>query len=269
MLTTVAGAVSRYVAAHREPLENRFVRLLVPVNLRGGEDHGVGNEISMMPLSIPLDISDPVQRMKAVTLRSSAMKAAHIPDIVALIGTWLGWTPPNLQQYLAALPFMPQPVRIVNMVCTNVPGPMIPLYANGHELLTYYPCVPCGGEAGIGIAISSYNRRLYAGVNYDMQAVPDGELFRDFLVDSYEELREAAGVAAVQPRQPETKASAVRPPAAQHAREPAAARTVAAKQRARAAASTRAADLPPAETATPKPRRARHRKSAKARAGSR
>jgi diacylglycerol O-acyltransferase len=270
VLTAVAGAVSRYVAAHREPLEERFVRLLVPVNLRAGENHGVGNEISMMPLSIPLDIPDPAQRMKAVTLRSSAMKAAHIADLVALTGTWLGWTPPNLQQYLAALPFMPQPVRIVNMVCTNVPGPMIPLYANGHELLTYYPCVPCGSEAGIGVAISSYNRRLYAGVNYDMQAVPDGELFRDFLIESYEELRQAAGVAAAtepkrQPQEPEQQASAAT--ARPH-------RPATAKSRAAAAAraeppAVTVGDVPAVQTPVSRGRRVRHRKPAKARGGAR
>jgi diacylglycerol O-acyltransferase len=89
---------------------------------------------------------------------------------------------------------MPQPVLIVNTVCTNVPGPMHPLYANGTELLTYYPHVPCGSDVGISIAMSSYNKSLYFGITYDMQAAPDGELFRDFLVESYEELREAAGV---------------------------------------------------------------------------
>jgi diacylglycerol O-acyltransferase len=199
VLTAVAGAISRYVVAHNEPLRGRFVRLMVPVNLRTEDPNGrVGNEISMLPLSIPLDIEDPVERMKVIAMRTAAMKTARIADIIQLIGIWLGWTPPTLQHSLAALPFMPQgPVRIVNMVCTNVPGPMIPLYANGRELLTYYPHVPCGSEVGISIAISSYNHNLYYGVTYDAQAAPDGELFRDFVAESYEELREAAGVRPV------------------------------------------------------------------------
>jgi diacylglycerol O-acyltransferase len=260
VLATVAGAVSRYVTAHREPLENRFVRLLVPVNLRAGESNGVGNEISMMPLGIPLDISDPVERMKAVTMRSSAMKCAHIADIVALIGTWLGWTPPNLQPSLAALPFMPQPVPIVNLVCTNVPGPMIPLYANGRELLTYYPHVPCGSDVGIGVAISSYNRDMCVGVTYDLQAAPDGELFRDFLIESYEELRDAAGVAAIpaEPRaaQEPVKATEPAPPVAD---EPAAV------QPARPEPSSGTA-RPKRKSAKARPgvRRAGHRKTGKA-----
>jgi diacylglycerol O-acyltransferase / wax synthase len=198
-LAAVTGAVTRYVLAHREPVKGRFIRYMVPVNLRTEDPRGsTGNEVSMLPLSVPLDILDPVERMKAITVRSMAMKTARVADMVALIGAWLGWTPPVFQTSLAALPFLPQPVPIINMVCTNVPGPMIPLYANGRELLTYYPHVPCGSDVGIGVAIQSYNQKLHYGVTYDMQAAPDGDLFRDFLVESYEELRSAAGVAPLE-----------------------------------------------------------------------
>jgi hypothetical protein len=197
VLTVVAGAVTRYVQAHREPVEGRFVRLMVPVNLRTENPQGsVGNEISMLPLTLPLDIADPAERLKEIARRSAAMKAARVADVVQLIGTGLGWTPPTLQQTLAGLPFLPQtsPALIVNMVCTNVPGPMVPLYSNGRELLTYYPHVPCGSNVGISVAISSYNQKLFYGVTYDGEAAPDGELFRDFITESYDELRDTAGV---------------------------------------------------------------------------
>jgi WS/DGAT/MGAT family acyltransferase len=197
VLTIVTGAVSRYVTAHREPVQDRLVRLMVPVNLRtdDGKD-AVGNNISMLPLNVPLDIEDPLERLKAITARTCAMKSARIADLVSLIGTSLGWIPPGLQHPIASLPFMPQPVLIVNMVCTNVPGPMVPLYANGRELITYYPYVPCGSEVGLSVAISSYNQNLNFGVTYDAQAAPDGELFRDFLIESRDELRMAAGLPA-------------------------------------------------------------------------
>jgi diacylglycerol O-acyltransferase len=198
-LTAVAGAVSRYVLAHREPVKGRFVRIMVPVNLRTDDARGPGNEISMLPMSIPLDIKDPAGLMKEVTARSLAMKSARVADLIALIGSWLGWTPPMMQNSLGALPFLPQPVLLLNMVCTNVPGPMTPLYVNGRELLTYYPHVPIGSDIGIGVAIHSYNQKLHFGITYDGQAAPDGELFRDLIVESYEELRAAAGVPSVAP----------------------------------------------------------------------
>lgn len=222
ILTVVAGAVSHYVAAHREPVVGRFVRLMVPVNLRSCEQGGAcGNEISMLPLSLPLDIEDPVERMKVVTARTAAMKSARVADVIALIGGWLGWTPPALQQSLAALPFLPQPVLMFNMVCTNVPGPMVPLYSNGRELLTYYPHVPCGSDVGISVAASSYNQNLYYGITYDCQAAPDGELFRDFMIQAYEELRSAAGLRPVPPaREPAATEAVPSPPEANISTEP-------------------------------------------------
>lgn len=212
VLTIITGAVMRYVNAHREPLRGRFVRMMVPVNLRSEDPHGrAGNEISMIPLSVPLDIPDAVERLREVARRSAAMKCARIADVIQLLGTGIGWIPPALQHSIAALSFMPQPVPIVNMVCTNVPGPMVPLYANGRELLTYYPHVPCGADVGIGVAVSSYNQSLFYGVTYDTQAAPDGELFRDFLVESYQDLREAAGVRAMPVAAPAARPAA--PPA--------------------------------------------------------
>jgi hypothetical protein len=163
---------------------------------------------------------------------------------------------------------------------------MIPLYANGHELLTYYPQVPCGGDVGIGVAVSSYYRDLCVGVTYDAQAVPDGELFRDFLIESYEELREAAGVAATpvsepRSREPE-KVSPSSPPAEQpaEATPPAEAATASTTQPAGTSAEQAAAApqvrleqaadaAPPEQRAIPGGKRVRSRKSAKARAGSR
>jgi hypothetical protein len=49
---------------------------------------------------------------------------------------------------------------------------------------------------GIGCAIASYNGTLYLGLNADVGAAPDAHLLNDYLVESYVELRNAAGVSA-------------------------------------------------------------------------
>jgi hypothetical protein len=86
--------------------------------------------------------------------------------------------------------------KMGNMVCTNVPGPRFPLYTIGHEMMSMYPIVPIAWEMGIGCAIASYNGTLYLGLNADVGAAPDAHLLRDYLVESYVELRDAAGVSA-------------------------------------------------------------------------
>ena len=80
------------------------------------------------------------------------------------------------------------------MVCTNVPGPQIPLYACGREMMTYYPHVPPGNDLGVNMAIQSYNQKLFFGLTSDRAAVPDQGTLRDFLVESFAELRKASGI---------------------------------------------------------------------------
>ncbi len=210
VLAAVAGAVARYVTAHRESTQGRFVRIMVPVSLRTEDPRGdTGNLVSMLPLSVPLDIENPVARLHAVAARSAALKGARVADLIALFATCAGAAPALLQSGFGALPFMSLPSPLINMVCTNVPGPMIPLYSGGRQVEMYYPHVPVGNNVGLGVAILSYNKNLHLGITSDVQAAPDGQLFRDYLAESFSELRAAAGVAPAPP--PKAAAADVNP----------------------------------------------------------
>jgi hypothetical protein len=81
------------------------------------------------------------------------------------------------------------------MVVTNVPGPQIPLYLLGAKMLEWQPCVPLAGDLGLGIALLSYNGRIFWGFNADWEAVPDLHDFVNAIEESFEELREAAHAA--------------------------------------------------------------------------
>jgi diacylglycerol O-acyltransferase len=69
--------------------------------------------------------------------------------------------------------------RNMNTVVTNVPGPTIPLYADGREMLEYLPFVPLGPGVRIGVAILSYNGRLGFGVTGDFDTAPDIDVVAD------------------------------------------------------------------------------------------
>jgi len=108
--------------------------------------------------------------------------------------SWVGALPPPLQALAGRLPLLSTPVPIVHMVATNVPGPQVPLYANGRRLLTLYPHVPAGWDVGMGLAIQSYDQKLFFAFTIDAQAAPDGERMKEFLDASFAELRKAAKV---------------------------------------------------------------------------
>lgn len=194
VLAIVTGAVGRYAALHKVRLKNRLLRLMVPVNVRTREnDSGYGNRVSMLPVNIPLDIRDPLKLLAAINRTTTALKNTRVADLISLFATWVGATPAPVQALLGPLAAL-LPLPPFNLVCTNVPGPQFPLYALGHEMLTYHPYVPIGSEMGVGCAVQSYNNKLYFGLTGDVEAAPDLNRLKTFLDQSFVDLRRAAGV---------------------------------------------------------------------------
>jgi WS/DGAT/MGAT family acyltransferase len=203
VLTVVAGAVAKYTTLHGQTVKNRFFRPMVPVNVRPPEEAigAFGNLISLMLVALPLGIRDPIARLKHINELTQAMKGARTPELFRLSLAWLGLLPPPLQAFLAGnLGWLNTPIPLFHMVCTNVPGPRIPLYSCGRRMVACYPHVPTGMDVGISVAIESYDQKLYFALTTDALAAPDGGRMIEFLEASFQELRAAAGVPATKPQ---------------------------------------------------------------------
>jgi diacylglycerol O-acyltransferase / wax synthase len=196
VLTALTGAVMRYLKLHRESLKNRFFRVMVPVNVRQAGDRGTfGNCVSILPVTLPLFVNDPAERLRRISKQTEAMKRARVAEPIWAAISWLCALPAPLQALAGRLPLLSTPAPIMHMVSTNVPGPQVPLYANGRRLLTLYPHVPAGWDMGIDLAIQSYDGKLFFGFTIDAQAAPDGERMQEFLDAAFVELRQAAQAA--------------------------------------------------------------------------
>ncbi len=203
ILALVTATIRRYVEGHGDPVKAHLLRLMVPVNLRGNDSPGdLGNRISLVPVTIPLDIRNPLKLLAAVHRRTEFLKRAHAAELVSLAGGLLGMLPTTVQavggQILSQVPFTP-----FNMVCTNVPGPQYPLYLLGHKMVACYPYVPVGGEMALNCAILTYDGTAYFGFSGDVHAAPDLRLLEALLKLSFTELRDAAAAGA--PRNKEEK----------------------------------------------------------------
>jgi WS/DGAT/MGAT family acyltransferase len=195
-LTVLGGAVSRYLEGHGEDVSDRILRILTPVNVRHANDEAkMGNKVSMLLVEVPAGEWDPVARLKGIQQRTAQLKRENVSAGIETLSNAVFAMPAPLSKALVDLGALPLD-RIGNMVCTNVPGPRFPLYCIGHEMMSMYPIVPIAWEMGIGCAIASYNGTLYLGLNADVGAAPDAHLLNDYLVESYVELRNAAGVSA-------------------------------------------------------------------------
>ncbi|HLG96520.1 MAG TPA: wax ester/triacylglycerol synthase family O-acyltransferase [Bryobacteraceae bacterium] len=188
----LGAAMRRYAQAHRLPLKNRVLRLMMPVNLRRlDQSNGLGNKISLVPMNVPLDIADPRELLRAIHERSDALKHARAANLVVLGGALLALMPVPLQAAFTGILSNTVSVLPFDMVCTNVPGPPEPLYLLGRKMLTYYPYVPIGDFMGVCCAMVSYNGTLYFGLTGDSAWAADLGRLRDFLDDAFLQFKRA------------------------------------------------------------------------------
>lgn len=217
ILSLVTATFRRYVELHGTHVQGRLLRIVVPVNVRGtGEVQKLGNQITFLPVAIPLDIRDPQRLVAAVRERMAFLKSIHLAEAVGMAGTLITSVPTTVQALAGPYASL-LPVSFCNLICTNVPGPQMPLYLLGHKMLSMYPYVPIGGEMGINCAILSYNGVAYIGFIGDTHAAPDLERLEDCLKDSVEEMRRSITVRAPRPERkvrprpkPKRKAASVK-----------------------------------------------------------
>ena len=218
ILTALAGGVRKYMEAHNMSTKRKTFRAACPVSLRTKDQSGaLGNQVSMMPVDIDLDGTDPLERLESVSQRTALLKNVRIPNVLDLFSQMWQGTHPMFQSFVTGAAvskrltrlfdrFNPRPVA--HMVCTNVPGPQVPLYAAGHQVLHHYPLLPVAPGMGLNMGVFSYNQRIYFGYIADQLAIEDVDVFRDCVDEAFVELREAAGVAEaefVEIRHPKSK----------------------------------------------------------------
>ena len=206
ILTLVTATIRRYCELHGDHVKGKLLRIMVPVNLRGNTTSSeLGNRISLVPVTIPLGIRQPEKLLAAVHRRTEFLKRMHAAELISLAGGLIGIFPTSLQGMAGPMASR-LPITPFNLVCTNVPGPQVPLYLLGHPMLHCYPYVPVGGEMAVNCAILSYNGNVYFGFSGDTHAAPDLRLLETFLQKSFTELRQTLGI-----QSPQTKVTRRRP----------------------------------------------------------
>jgi len=196
VLAVLAGGLGRYLERHNYPTNGVELRAMCPVSMRRPEQHGaLGNLVSMMFAPLYVGIKDPVERLAAERQAMERLKtggqAAGLYALTDLART----VPPTWQAFVSQFDV---PNTLLNTVSTNVPGPQIPLYLAGKQLLHWYPLGPLASNIGLFVAILSYNQVLTMGATVDPKLVPDPWVFTECLQESFGELRAAAAQAAAQ-----------------------------------------------------------------------
>jgi diacylglycerol O-acyltransferase / wax synthase len=176
VLAAVTTGFRELLQARGELEDGLVVRTLVPVSLRGEDEHRpVSNQVSAVLANLPVSEPDPVRRLELLHQQMADLKRSRQAVGAELLTEMLGFAAPALLALGSRAAFrMPQP--LVQAVTTNVPGPRFELFILGRKLVELYPYVPIGDHVRIGIAVFSYLDTFSFGITADYGAVPEADL---------------------------------------------------------------------------------------------
>jgi diacylglycerol O-acyltransferase / wax synthase len=191
VLSAITKGYRELLLGRGDSIEGVALRTLVPVSVRTTGDHTYNNQVSAMIAELPVGIEDPIERLQSIRAQMAGLKESHQAVAGNVIAELAGFAPPMLFSLglRAAVGVMRRaPQRSVNTVTTNVPGPQLPLYAAGREMLEYLPFVPLSYGVRTGVAILSYNGRVAFGVTGDYDTVPDLDVLASGIEEGLNEL---------------------------------------------------------------------------------
>jgi diacylglycerol O-acyltransferase / wax synthase len=190
VLTVVAGALRAHLFRHCQDPEGLELKAMVPISVRADTERGaLGNRVAAMYAPLPVGIADPVERFRFVHAAMAGLKESGQAVGAETITRLAGVAAPTVLDQAARLQARQ---RFFNLTVTNVPGPQFPLWVLGRRLESFYPQVPLVLNTALGIAIVSYDGRVFFGLLGDYDALPDLDALAADLDAAIDELATAA-----------------------------------------------------------------------------
>jgi WS/DGAT/MGAT family acyltransferase len=186
ILAAVAGAVRSYLIEHLVNPASSDFRISTPVGLASGPSE---ERVAEWVIDLPVWEKDVVSRFEQIreATRSLSSSEGALRASALLEGeTWFGGR-------LLSLGARAQASHTpVNMTITNAPGAQVPFYFKGARLLETYGQAPLREHHGLGIAVMSYDGRIFFGLTADFDVVCDLDRFVFALRGAFGELLQAA-----------------------------------------------------------------------------
>jgi WS/DGAT/MGAT family acyltransferase len=213
VLAVVAEAASRYLVAHRQNVEGKHLRIMVPVNVRREDEQGaLGNRVSgIFPVfdAEPMEITERLRKVRWETEHIKQNREAQAMELMMetmpsfppvtmaptlLVGTAFDPTALAARFPLPVPPdFVPRlPMVGYNFTCTNIPGVQTQQYLAGHRITDSLALLMLSANIGFGVAVVSYNQNLYFNFVADPRLMPDIDQMADGVVQAFDELLTAA-----------------------------------------------------------------------------
>lgn len=197
VLAMVSGALARHLKRRGEDTSEVELKAMVPVSVRSDEQRGaLGNQVAAVWAPLPIWCEDPIERLRLIGEAMEGLKEGKQAVGAQVLTELSGFAPATILNQASRLMARQ---RFFNLVVTNVPGPQVPLYLMGREMIDLFPMVPLATKQALGIALMSYNGRLNFGLTGDYDLMPDLDELAGDLHAALTELAEVAGTTVTTP----------------------------------------------------------------------
>lgn len=192
MLAICAGGIRKYLL-EKEKLPSQPLIANVPISIRKKGDEGkMNNQISNMLISLATHIEDPIERFEAIQehtvrgkIKHKALGAKTLSEIADAVPFGLANLAAGVYSRYSLNEYHRPPF---NVTISNVPGPQIPLYINGHKVLSIFGLTPVLDGLGLIISIFSYDGQVSITATSDAKTMPDADQFARYIRESANEL---------------------------------------------------------------------------------
>ncbi len=184
VLATVTEAVRRFLERRQVNMEDMCFRASTPVSVRSEDEKELmGNRVSSWILDLPIDEPDRRRQLDRLKAKTRELKRSREALGIDMLMSVADLAPSGMVSIGARLASGP-----INTIVTNVPGPQFALYMLGAKLLAMFPQVPLIEGVGLGIALLSYDGRIFWGFTADYELIPDLQAFVALIDESFGEL---------------------------------------------------------------------------------
>jgi len=167
----------------------------VPVSFDFSPDRVSGNRFSGVMMVVPIQLDDPLERVQAVHDAAVDAKEAHHLLGPELVSRWAAYFPPAPAERLFHwLADKDGQNKVLNIPISNVPGPREPGRVGGALVTEIYSVGPLTTGSGLNITVWSYVDQLNISVLSDGATLSDPHELTDALINSFIEIRRAAGL---------------------------------------------------------------------------
>jgi diacylglycerol O-acyltransferase / wax synthase len=194
VLALSAGALRKLLLRYDGKADHPLLAS-VPVSFDRSPERISGNYFTGMLVALPVDVDDPLQRVRGAHDHANDAKESHQLLGPELVSRWAAYFPPAPSESLFRwLSSRDGQNKVLNLNVSNVPGPREHGRVGGALVTEIYSVGPLTAGSGLNITVWSYVDQLNVSVLADGATLQDPHEVTDAIIDEFVEIRRAAGL---------------------------------------------------------------------------